>query len=95
MDWNPATDTDIPVWEATHHLIRVLNSGGEPKAAELLAGLGSLCDVARDLAYRLYSICERKKWAQEALMYNGLVTSWLELGKLSQKPQGPVQEALM
>ncbi|RIH90979.1 hypothetical protein Mterra_00059 [Calidithermus terrae] len=92
--WNPASDNDIPVWEATHHLIRVLNSGGEAEAAELLSRLGGLGDVARELAYRLYSICERKKWTQEALMYNGLVTSWLEVGKLSQKSQGPVQESM-
>lgn len=92
--WDPASDNDIPAWEATHHLIRVLNSGGEAAAAELLARLGGLGDVARELAYRLYSICERKKWTQEALMYNGLVTSWLEVGKLSQKSQGPVQESM-
>ena len=40
-------------------------------------------ETARDLAYRLYSICERKKWADEALAYNSLVIAWPELSKLA------------
>jgi putative DNA methylase len=33
-------------------------------------------DGIRQLAYRLYTLCERKKWADEARAYNELVTSW-------------------
>jgi len=62
-----------------HHLIRVLESGGEVAAASLVAKLGSKAEVARELAYRLYSICERKKRAQEARSYNSLVQSWPEI----------------
>ncbi|GEM88445.1 DUF1156 domain-containing protein [Meiothermus granaticius] len=94
--WNPAADPDIPVWEATHQLIRTLNTGGEKAAAALLAALPN-GDAARELAYRLYAICERKKWAQEGLLYNALVTSWLEVSRLAQdvpKPE-PTQEALL
>jgi putative DNA methylase len=40
-------------------------------------------EPARDLAYRLYNLCERKKWAQEALAYNGLVIAWPEITKLA------------
>ena len=58
-----------------HYLIRELEKG-EQSAAGLLAVLGSQADPARELAYRLYTICERKKWAQEALAYNSLVQSW-------------------
>nr|WP_299425668.1 DUF1156 domain-containing protein [uncultured Meiothermus sp.] len=82
-DWNPTADTDLPVWEATHHLIRAMNSGGEQASAKLLAALPN-GDTARELAYRLYAVCERKKWAQEGLAYNALVTSWLEVSKLAQ-----------
>lgn len=95
--WNPATDTDIPVWEATHHLIRAMNSGGEQASAALLAALPN-GDTARELAYRLYAVCERKKWAQEGLAYNALVTSWLEVSKLAQSAglrPTPTQEALL
>ena len=44
----------------------------------------SMGEIARDLAYRLYNICERKGWAQEALAYNGLVIAWPEISKLAQ-----------
>ncbi len=88
--WDPATDSRLTVWEMVHHLIRVLEAGGEAAAAELLAKLGSQAEVARELAYRLYTLCERKKRAAEALSYNGLVQSWPELVRLAYeggKPQ--------
>lgn len=67
------------------HLIRVLQSGsgGEMAAAALLARLGAKGEPARDLAYRLYGICERRKWAEEAIAYNGLVVAWPELARLA------------
>jgi putative DNA methylase len=89
-DWNPASDTNIPVWEATQHLIRALETGGEMAAARLLVALGSVGEIARDLAYRLYSVCERKKWASEALSYNALVTAWPELQRISSSIPVPV-----
>jgi putative DNA methylase len=80
-----------------HHLIRVLEAGGESAAAALVAQLGSHADIARELAYRLYTLCERKKRAQEALSYNGLVQSWPEIARLAREtPQAPpVQTALL
>ena len=63
-------------WEAVHHLIRVLETGGETGAAELAAALGGAADTARELCYRLYTLCERKKRAADALAYNSLVQSW-------------------
>jgi putative DNA methylase len=90
-DWDPARDKRLTAWEAVHHLIRVLESGGERAAAELVARLGSQAEVARELAYRLYTVCERKKRAAEALSYNGLVQSWPEIVHLAQ--QGPAPGA--
>lgn len=81
--WDPGKDPRLTVWECTQHLIRVLESGGETAAAFLLARLGARGDPARDLAYRLYGICERRKWAEEAVAYNGLVVVWPELARLS------------
>ena len=63
IDWNPAGDDRLTTWEAVHHLIRVLELGGEQAAAELVRRLGGWGDVARDLCYRLYTVCERKKRA--------------------------------
>jgi putative DNA methylase len=82
-DWNPAKDSRIPVWEATQHLIRALDQKGEMGAAHLSSQLGDLGEVARDLAYRLYSICDRKGWTQEAIAYNSLVISWPEISRLA------------
>ncbi len=83
-DWDPATDKRLTVWEMVHQLIRNLDSG-EESASELLAKLGGRGDSARELAYRLYSVCERKKWSQEALAYNGLIQSWSEIESLARK----------
>ena len=83
-DWDPSKDKRLTVWEATQNLIRALDQKGEQGAADLLRRLGGLGETARDLAYRLYSICERKKWAQEALAYNSLVIAWPEITKLAQ-----------
>ena len=85
-DWNPQTDTRKPVWEATQYLVRALQEGGEGTAARLCKILGSGAEPARDLAYRLYSICERKGWAQEALAYNSLVIAWPEITQLASNP---------
>ncbi len=84
-DWDPATDTRLTVWETVHHLIRVLEAGGESAASALVAKLGSKAEVARELAYRLYTLCERKKRAREALSYNGLVQSWPEITRLARE----------
>jgi putative DNA methylase len=95
-DWDPATDTRLTAWEIVHHLIRVLASGGESAAAELVTKLGANAEIARELAYRLYTLCERKKRPAEALAYNGLVQSWPEIVRLAReggKPE-PEQAAL-
>jgi putative DNA methylase len=85
VDWDPATDLRLTAWEVVHHLIRVLASGGEGAAAELVATLGAKAEVARELTYRLYTLCERKKRAKEALSYNALVQSWPEITRLARE----------
>lgn len=75
-DWSPETDTRLPVWEALHHLIRALNQDGESAAGALLARMPARAEPIRALAYRLYTLCERKGWADDARAYNELVTAW-------------------
>jgi putative DNA methylase len=96
-DWDPVTDPRLTAWEVVHQLIRILEAGGESAAAALVAKLGSHAETARELAYRLYTLCERKKRAQEALPYNGLVQSWPEITRLAREtPQStPVQTELL
>ncbi len=89
--WNPATDARRTVWEATHQLIRVLEAEGEEKAATSLAQLGSDGEVARELAYLLYAICEKRRRAAEGRSYNGLVQSWPSIQKLSNEPHAKAQ----
>lgn len=92
--WDPATDPRLTAWEIVHHLIRVLASGGEGAAAELVAKLGAKAEIARELAYRLYTICDRPQMKRpaEALAYNGLVRSWPELVRLAREGGKPRAE---
>ena len=82
-DWNPATDRRITDWEGAQHLTRSLTAergGGVAEAARLVLGMGAeRAEKARALAYRLYSLAERKRWADEAHAYNILVTSWPQI----------------
>ena len=75
-DWSPESDARLPVWEALHQLIRALNQDGESAAGALLARMPAHAEPIRALAYRLYTLCERKGWAEEARAYNELVTAW-------------------
>jgi len=84
-DWDPATDPRLTAWEVVHQLIRVLEAGGESAASRLVVKLGAKAEIARELAYRLYALCERKKRATEALSYNGLVLSWPEILRLARE----------
>jgi putative DNA methylase len=74
--WSPEKDNNTPVWEALHQLIRALREHGESAAGVLLAGMPQRAEPIRNLAYRLYTLCERKGWAEDARAYNELITSW-------------------
>jgi len=95
-DWDPARDRRVPAWEATQRLVRVLLADGEAAAGELLGRLGGLGDTARDLAYRLYGVAERKGWTEEARAYNALVVAWTDLsrGAEAARAAGPAQATL-
>jgi hypothetical protein len=78
VDWDPESDNRLPVWEALHHMIRVLKDGGFEAAGKILASPAVLpmAEGIRQLAYRLYTLCERAGWAEEAQGYNMLGKSW-------------------
>ena len=95
-DWNPSEDERLTVWETAHHLIQGLNAEGEEGAAALLSALFSdLAADTRQLAYRLYSICERKGWADLARDYNMLVTSWGASQERASEIRETVQQSRM
>jgi len=74
--WDPSVDSRITVWEVTQQLIHVLDTKGQDAARDLAAKVGGMAETARELAYRLYTLCERKGWAEEAGYYNALVVAW-------------------
>jgi putative DNA methylase len=86
-------------WLITQTLIHTLDQKGEMEAAALLAALGDRGAVARDLAYRLYTLCDKKGWTQEALAYNTLVIAWPEINRLAsemkKKQHDPFQPSLL
>jgi len=67
--WQPAATSRLTAWEVMQRTIHALDKHGEDGAGNVLGRIGDLAEVVRDLAYRLYTICERKGWAQEALAY--------------------------
>ena len=92
-DWDPISDKRLTVWEMVHHLIRALETDGESAAAEIAAKLGARAEIARELCYRLYTLCEREKRANEAMAYNGLVQSWPEITRLARETTSQVAES--
>ena len=93
-DWDPERERRLTIWEAGHHLVRVLDQG-EFAAAEMMAKLGARAETARDLAYRLYRICDQKNRSQEARSYNALVQSWPEIARLARERPLERQGALI
>ena len=94
-DWAPDSDNRLIAWEAVHHLVRVHDKEGEDAAASLMGKLGPNAEAARELAYRLYRICDQKNRSQEALSYNALVLSWPEVARLAQQVPPPSQPRML
>ena len=84
-NWNPKT-ARLTAWEVMQRMIyELLDGKGDSGAGDILCQASTQGEAARDLAYKLYTVCERKGWAQEALAYNSLVTSWSEISRLAQR----------
>jgi len=86
-DWDPQADKRLTAWETVHRLIQAQAVAGELGAAAIVAKLGSSAEIARELCYRLYTLCERKRRAADAIPYNALVQSWPEILRLAQQTQ--------
>jgi putative DNA methylase len=92
QQWNPSVRDRLTIWEATQRLVLAHDSGGEAAAGALVARLGGdISDRCRDLARRLFSICDRRGWAQEAIPYNALVSAWPQVLAVAQTAQGAQQ----
>ena len=93
-DWNPEDDNRLPVWEVLHQLIRVFRSSGYVGAATVIAAVSSKADSARQLAYRLYTLCERAGWTDDARAYNEIITSWAAIEDAAARAPKPRQANL-
>jgi putative DNA methylase len=95
-DWDPTTDVRTSAWEAALHLAKRLDERGVDDAAALMRLVGQRMDLdtVKELAYYLYSVCERKGWTQTALLFNGLGTSWLDLESVTRRTAPAMQSAL-
>ena len=81
-EWDPTSDSNLNTWKCTQYLIKALNQDGEDEAARLVNQLSSeQVENSRALAYRLFAICERNAWTQDAVAYNTLITSWTYIQK--------------
>lgn len=92
-NWDPRKDTRLPIWEALHHLIRTLKHGGETEAGSVSAAIPGKLEAVRQLAYRLYTLCERQGWSEDARAYNELITSWSGIESAASNAQ-PAQRGL-
>jgi putative DNA methylase len=93
-EWEPQSDRRLPIWEVLHQLLRVFNSEGETGAAAVFSSIQSKAEAARQLAYRLYTLCERKNWADDARSYNEVVTSWSGIESAAVKESSFTQRTL-
>jgi putative DNA methylase len=93
-DWDPRADSRLPVWEALHHMIRVYQTEGDSGAATVLAAVARMAEPARQLAYRLYTLCERKGWAEDARAYNAVVAGWGAIEQAAAKVAKPAERSL-
>ena len=92
--WDPLSDTRLPVWEVLHHMIRVYQTEGDTGAASVLAAIASKAEASRQLAYRLYTLCERKGWAEDARAYNAVVAGWSAIEQTAAKIVPQAQRSL-
>jgi putative DNA methylase len=94
--WGPAKEPRIPVWQVLHQLILSVSEAGESGAAKIYAHprVVGQAEAARQLAYRLYTLCERRGLAEDARAYNEVVAGWAGIESAAAKAPGPKQGTL-
>jgi len=85
VTWNPKEQRHLTVWEVMQRMIHAQDKKGDTASGDILRCGGEKAAIARDLAYRLYTVCERKGWSLEAQAYNSLVVSWSEISRLANR----------
>ncbi|WP_328769405.1 DUF1156 domain-containing protein [Streptomyces sp. NBC_00286] len=93
-DWHPEANERISLWEVVLHLAKALDEEGGDTAAKLMTTARTRVDmdVAQELAYLLFAICEKRGLVQDAILFNGLGQSWSDLTATARK-QAPLAHA--
>jgi putative DNA methylase len=92
--WDPTGDARIPIWQVLHQMILAFQAEGDSGAGKIYAALAAKTEAARQLAYRLYTLCERKSWAEDARAFNDVVAGWSGIESAALHVKGPVQRTL-
>ncbi len=93
-DWDPEGDRRLPIWEILHQLIRIFKAEGETGAGTVLGSVQAKAESTRQLAYRLYTLCERAGWSEDARAYNEIIASWSAIEAVSMRVPAAKQGAL-
>ncbi len=94
--WDIDRDHRIPIWQVLHQMILSYQTQGDGGAARIYAHpkTASQTEAARQLAYRLYTLCERQGLAEDARAYNEVVTGWAAIESAAAKVATPQQRTL-
>lgn len=96
--WDPVSDDRVSVWEATVRLAAVMDKDGADKVADLLPGVQTKVnlDAVKELGFLLFHEAEKKHDTRDAILFNGLVSSWSDVTdqarKLESRPQRGTQQ---
>jgi putative DNA methylase len=96
--WDPAEDKAISVWEVAIRLGHALLTQGTEQAAVWMRESASRVDLdaVKEIAYLMYSVCERKGWTESAMLFNALGTSWGDVaGAARDLPGAAVHQAAL
>ena len=90
-DWIDALIKADCAWLWLQSLVLVFDKKGWTGSGQLLSKYDGNLEALKNLAYRLYDICEKKSWSKEGTFYNDVVNDWSEIekaraGALKEKP---------
>ncbi|GAA1276566.1 DUF1156 domain-containing protein [Sphaerisporangium rubeum] len=85
LSYDPVRDDRISVWEVVMHLAKRLDELGIEAAGQLMAAAKTRLDLdtAKELAYLLFAISNKRSWAKTALLFNSLGSAWTEIERAS------------
>ena len=87
-EWDPEADQHISIWSVAARLFGIMHVEGADRVAGLLVKIHQThvsLDAVKELGYLLFHDAEARGNAEDALIFNGLVSSWSDLGSTSKR----------